>query len=84
MGPTQIRYTGNGLHLPCDPSGCERLADELIPWVQQTVAWWEGNVRGKGEKRNNAGRGYFVDDAERRLKVKQQQISRWKKELADG
>lgn len=57
--------------------------DELIRWEREIVTWWEGNVRGKGERANNAVRGYFVEDAEKRLKVTQQQVSRWRSWLRD-
>lgn len=56
--------------------------DELINWQHQIVAWWEGNVAERGNQPKISDR-ISLAEAEKRVKVKAMQISRWRKWLAD-
>lgn len=50
---------------------------------QSLPQWWRDNVRGRGQKSNSADRGYFQEQAESLTGITHQQVSKWKKRLAD-
>lgn len=62
--------------------------EELIQWEHQIIAWWDLNVQRAGGDRQTkkhypGTRTMLSSDAEAKLKVTKQQISRWRKWLRD-
>jgi len=58
--------------------------DQKMGDQAEYLGWWDENVRPAGQGRNNAARGYFsVSEAEAQTGIAQQQVSRWRKRLAD-
>ena len=56
--------------------------DELIRLERDIIAWWDGNVAEQGRPKKNSERNCFsLSAAEEKLRVRQVQISRWRKWL---
>lgn len=70
-----------------DWESLSHAVDELIKLERQVISWWDRNVQAPGRKwpESNSPRTALIKtaDAESRLKVKHQQISRWRKWLED-
>lgn len=61
----------------------EQAVEAKMEEQAEFVRWWKENVRGRGERANSAGRGYFVEDAENSTGITHQQVSKWGKRLQD-
>lgn len=74
-----IEYAKRMHDWPTLEQAVEQKIEEQIEFVQ----WWRDNVRGKGQRGNSAGLGYFVEHAEEVTGITHQQVSKWKKRLTD-
>jgi hypothetical protein len=61
----------------------EVAVDQKIEDQREFVAWWDGNVRGRGERANVADRGHFVKDAKKLSGINKQLVFRWRRLLED-
>jgi len=61
----------------------EQAVDMKLEEQSEFVQWWRENVRNGRPSKTNAGRGYFLEEAEKLTGIKQQTVSKWAKLLAD-
>ena len=63
----------------------ERAVDTKIEEQEEFVGWWDGvvSVRLSNRKANRDRRSLSKDDAEKTTGISQQQVSRWRRCLAD-
>lgn len=65
----------------------EQAVDQKVEEQAEFVKWWDDNIgihRGAGRGKKSADRGTFsMDDAEKLTGISNQQVSRWRKRLAD-
>lgn len=74
---------------------CQRIKDwdslhtavnEIVKLIENTVGWWDINVRDDGRPKNSPSPGtvsYTAPEAEQKLGVRKQKISKWKPRIAN-